>query len=85
MGTGPDERPLTVRQLVAAVLERSLGYEASIQLGDSIATELDRQLRTRGLAIHEIRRCVRPPADALGRPMTEDDRKLLGLRTLEGE
>ena len=71
--------PISLRRLVAATLEKSLGYEAAILMGDTLATELERQMRRHGLALHVAKNCARiPPADAVGVPMSPEQQALVG-------
>ena len=63
---------------------RELADEVRIELGlassaDQLAEAIRGYLRREGLALHLIERCARLPAEPPGRPMTEEERIMVGL------
>lgn len=63
---------------------RELADEVRIELGlvcttDQLAEAIRGYLRREGLALHFLDRCVRLPQEVYGRPMTEEERIMVGL------
>jgi hypothetical protein len=71
---------------VASLTE--LADEVRVQLGlavssGQLAEAIRDYMRREGLALHLIERCARLPAEPPGRPMTEEERIMVGLERLK--
>ena len=78
------EERLTFRQVVEhslrAVVDRETPLTVGSGLAERVAEDLKRRLATHGYAVHDVARCVRPPAAELGREMTEQEIMAVGLQ-----
>lgn len=69
----------SLRDLMAVALLEAAGATEVTRLNEPLAQAFAAQLRERGLAIHFAAGCVRIPDREPGRPMTEEEQRMVGL------